>query len=67
MIPLGVDLDRHFPIQQEYLSRKLNLEYKNIAITKKRSYIGFAQDFGIKTPMLKEKITNAYWKLCKNS
>ena len=55
MIPLGVDLDRHFPIQQEYLSRKLNLEYKNIAITKKRSYIGFCTRFWNKDTYVKRK------------
>lgn len=41
VITLGVDIERQYPLQQEYLTSKLNRLYPHIKITKKRSYIGF--------------------------
>ncbi len=41
LIPLGVDMNRHYPLKQKYLTEKLKSLYPEINNTKKRSYIGF--------------------------
>ena len=38
---LGVDMERHYPITQDYLTNILNDLYPNIKIKQKKSYIGF--------------------------
>ncbi len=41
LLTLGVDIERHYPLRQDYLTNKLRDLYPNIKNTNKRSYIGF--------------------------
>lgn len=45
LLPLGVDMERHFPLKQSYVTNYLNQHYPSIHETNKRSYIGFCTRF----------------------
>ena len=63
LMPLGVDLTRHYPLKQDYVSRKLNEKYPEIKCTLKRSYIGFCTRFTRKITYTKRKNYESLFKV----
>ena len=45
LMPLGVDMERHFPLKQAYVTDYLNQHYPSIDCTRKKTYIGFCTRF----------------------
>ena len=63
LMPLGVDLTRHYPLKQDYVSRKLKEKYPEIKCTLKRSYIGFCTRFTRKITYTKRKNYESLFKV----
>ena len=55
VLTLGVELNRHYPVKQSYLSQQLNSIYSGVCITQKRSYIGFCTRYWMKNTYIKRK------------
>ena len=66
LLPLGVDLDRHYPLKQSYVTNYLKQHYPNIRNTSKRSYIGFCTRYSGKQTYTMRKITTLCLKLLTN-
>ena len=63
LLPLGVDPQRHYPIKQEIIRKKLIDAYPNIHDTTKRSYNGFCTRFWKKNTYTKRKNYESLFEL----